>query len=132
VHVQPVDLQQSGHSAEAGGVRVTMPGEDNHLQFDLTDATSGEPIADLEPYLGAWAHVLAVDQNNTALVHIHPMDSTSSGAVHVHTSVDGQSSPNAVHVMTSFPHVGLYKLWFQFQRNGEVITVPFVIKVKAG
>ncbi len=32
---------------------------------------------------------------------------------------------------TEFPTGGLYKLWGQFQRNGKVITVPFVVNVAA-
>jgi len=27
------------------------------------------------------------------------------------------------------PAAGLYKLWVQFQRKGQVITVPFVVMV---
>src|SRR5207249_377612 len=41
-------------------------------------------------------------------------------------------SPSEVTAITSFPRAGRYKLWAQFQRNEQVITVPFVLEVGAG
>jgi len=35
-----------------------------------------------------------------------------------------------VRTSASFAKPGLYKLWAQFQRRGEVITVPIVSQVK--
>ncbi len=32
----------------------------------------------------------------------------------------------------AFPHAGTYKLWAQFQINGEVQTIPFVLRVETG
>jgi hypothetical protein len=29
----------------------------------------------------------------------------------------------------TFPQPGLYKLWAQFNRDGEAITAPFVVQV---
>ncbi len=37
----------------------------------------------------------------------------------------------AVMAHTEFPTGGIYKLWGQFQRNGKVITVPFVLDIAA-
>ena len=31
---------------------------------------------------------------------------------------------------TSFPKPGLYKVWGQFKRNGNVLTIPFVLQVR--
>jgi hypothetical protein len=31
--------------------------------------------------------------------------------------------------MTIFPEKGIYKIWGQFQHDGKVFTVPFVVKV---
>jgi plastocyanin len=38
-------------------------------------------------------------------------------------------SPSEVQAPANFPHAGLYKLWAQFQRDGRVINVPFVLNV---
>jgi plastocyanin domain-containing protein len=37
-----------------------------------------------------------------------------------------------VSTVTGFRNPGLYRLWVQFQRNGNVITVPFTFQVDPG
>jgi plastocyanin domain-containing protein len=37
-----------------------------------------------------------------------------------------------VSIVTSFPTPGRYKLWAQFQKAGEVITLPFELQVEQG
>ncbi|MFF2484517.1 hypothetical protein [Paenibacillus sp. NPDC058071] len=86
------------------------------MTYTFTDADSGKPLQDLELYLGAVGHVVAVDGGMNDYLHIHPLNWASSG-------------PQAVFGV-SFPRSGLYKLWGQFQRNGEVMIVPFTINVQ--
>ncbi|MGO4694167.1 hypothetical protein AB4Z50_07780 [Paenibacillus sp. 2TAB26] len=85
------------------------------MTYTFTDEKTGEPIKDLELYLGAVGHVVAIDQSTQQFIHIHPLNWASSG-------------PQAVFGV-SFPVEGLYKVWGQFQRNGQTIVVPFVIQV---
>jgi hypothetical protein len=102
------------------GVRVTLDsskaaaGASNPLTFRIEDAASGAAIADLQPYLGASAHLLVV-----------PVDLTE--AIHGHPSEDG-SGP-ALSFAPLLPRAGRYKIWLQVQRNGTVSTVPFVIEI---
>ena len=42
---------------------------------------------------------------------------------------DSKPSSSEVLAHTAFSRPGLYKLWAQFQRNGKVIVVPFVVRV---
>lgn len=46
--------------------------------------------------------------------------------------VTTKPSASEVAAHTAFPRSGLYKVWAQFQRGGQVITVPFVVNVGAG
>ncbi|RAP75847.1 hypothetical protein [Paenibacillus montanisoli] len=85
------------------------------LTFTIKDAQSKEPITDLQPYLGAVGHVVILNQEGEEYLHVHPTDEQASG-------------PDAA-FMTSFPHSGIYKIWGQFQRDGHVFTVPFVVNV---
>ncbi len=95
-------------------------GEDVTLRFSM-------PVTDLQPYLGAWAHVVIIGGNPRSFIHAHPLEqSTSAG--HSHTLPPGPS-PAEIQVTTAFPHAGVYKLWIQVQRSGEVITTPFEVTV---
>lgn len=84
------------------------------LRFVVTDASTGAPIVDLEPYLGAPGHLLIVDADLRSAIHGHP---------------ERQSSGPEVAFDPVLPTAGRYKLWVQFQRKGRVVTVPFVIDV---
>jgi hypothetical protein len=84
------------------------------LRFILSDASTNAPVTDLEPYLAAAGHLLAVDGQLREPIHGHPED---------------QSSGPVVTFDPVLPAAGRYKLWVQFQRKGRVITVPFVIEV---
>ena len=85
------------------------------MTFIIHDAASKQPITDLESYLGAVGHVVALDRNAEKYLHVHPLDEQTKG-------------PEA-QFMTTFPSSGIYKIWGQFQYEGKVFTVPFVIEV---
>ncbi|MFE3976718.1 MULTISPECIES: hypothetical protein [unclassified Peribacillus] len=92
-----------------------MTGMDLTMTFTINDAKTKQPITNLQPYLGAVGHVVAISGDTETYLHVHPMDEKATG-------------PNAK-FMTSFPKSGLYKIWGQFQQNGKVFTVPFTINV---
>lgn len=110
------------HSKVEDGVQVTLEndhpqtGGEVELAFKLADANTQEPITDLEPYLGAVGHVVILSEDTEQYLHVHPVDEKAKG-------------PEARFV-TSFPGAGIYKIWAQFQRNGQLITVPFVVRVE--
>jgi hypothetical protein len=86
-----------------------------NLNFNIKDSQTKQPVTDLQPYLGAVGHVVILTQDAENYLHVHPTDEKASG-------------PDAK-FMTTFPHIGVYKIWGQFQQNGKVFTVPFVVKV---
>ena len=45
-----------------------------HLNFYLTHAETGEPVTDLQPYLGAFGHTLILSEDMVDYVHSHPID----------------------------------------------------------
>jgi hypothetical protein len=92
-----------------------MANMEANLNFNIKDAQSKQPISDLQPYLGAVGHVVILNQDGSNYLHVHPTDETSKG-------------PDAK-FMTTFPHSGVFKIWGQFQENGKVFIVPFVVKV---
>jgi hypothetical protein len=100
------------------GVRVTpepvelAAGKDRSLRFSLSDAATGAPVADLEPYLGAPAHLLIVKADLTDAIHAHPEPAAG------------------ISFAPLMPSPGLYKMWLQFQRKGKVSTAAFVVAVQ--
>jgi len=116
-----------------GGLRVTLDfggGEPSAgalvpLRFRLEDARTGEPVRDLEPYLGAWGHTLVLNADQSEYLHSHPTEAVPAGAA------APRGGPQ-VEFKTMFPAAGLYRVWTQFRRAGEVVTVSFTLRVRAG
>jgi hypothetical protein len=86
-----------------------IPGKKTMLFFSL------DPAEGVEPYLGAWGHLLAVSNDLIDSLHEHPI---YAGA--------GQE----VQFNVFFPRAATYRVWVQFQRNGVVNTAAFTIRSK--
>jgi Heavy metal binding domain len=73
-----------------------------------------EPAEGLEPYLGAWSHMLAASDDLIDMIHDHPF------------IADGgpQMQFNVI-----FPRARTYRVWVQFQRKGVVNTAVFDVPV---
>ena len=74
------------------------------------------PAEGLEPYIGAWSHLLAVSDDLIDTIHDHPF--IANGGPDMQFNI-------------FFPREATYKVWLQFQRKGIVNTVSFVIPVRA-
>lgn len=102
------------------GLRVSLDGskvaagDPNVLTFSIEEAASGAPVTDLEPYLGASAHLLVVPVDLTEAIHGHPT---------------AEAKGPAVSFAPLLPRAGRYKAWIQFQRAGRVSTAAFVFDV---
>lgn len=92
------------------------------LTFVLTDPITGAPVTDIEPYLGAWGHMFIVSADLEDAVHSHPIAPLAS------EGGPTEGGPTVV-FRQRFPRAGLYRLWTQFQRGGEVETVSFTVAV---
>jgi hypothetical protein len=74
------------------------------------------PAEGLEPYIGAWAHLLAVSDDLVDTIHGHPF--IANGGPDMQFNI-------------FFPREAAYRVWIQFQRKGVVNTVVFTIPVMA-
>src|SRR4051794_33407810 len=70
----------------------------------------------LEPYLGAWGHMLCASSDLIDLIHTHP-------------AWDDRSDTIQFNVI--FPRPGVHRVWVQFQRLGVVNTAAFSVPVAA-
>jgi hypothetical protein len=89
-----------------------LPGKKTMLFFKL------KPAAGLEPYLGAWGHMLAASNDLIDTIHTHPIYVT-----------DQARGEKQVQFNVFFPREAVYRVWVQFQREGKVNTVNFTIPV---
>lgn len=106
---------------------VSRAGEDTMLEFPA-------PLAGLQPWLGAWAHVAIAGEGLSSFVHAHPVEEGSSlkpSEVHTHGADALGPAPSRIQVPVSFPKAGLYKVWVQFQVAGKVETHPYVVRADA-
>ncbi|MBA3885164.1 MAG: hypothetical protein H0X67_05455 [Acidobacteria bacterium] len=114
-------LQPGPTDRVVGGLRIAIDAaelaarKEARIQFTMFDAVTGVPVTDLEPYLGAPAHLLIVNADLTEALHGHPVEQATTGPT--------------VPFAPLMPMAGAYKLWVQVQRGGRVITAPFVIEV---
>lgn len=87
---------------------------DGQLSFDVR--RDGVPVTDLDPYLGARGHLVALRQGDLAYRHAHPARSGSAGA------------------QISFERIvlqaGVYRLFLQFRHGGRVHTATFTHQVR--
>ncbi len=94
------------------------------LKYRLTDEKTGEPVRDLEPYLGAWGHTLMLNADQSEYLHSHPTQ-----MLPLDGNLAALRGGPEVEFKTMFPAGGNYRIWTQFQRAGKVITVFFTVKV---
>jgi hypothetical protein len=117
---KPPELKVSFHAP-----KVIRAGEDVRFEF-------GVDVNDLEPYLGAWAHIMILSADGGEFIHAHPLDdaaSTVDTSPWQHSHAAPGPSPSTIATITGFRKPGTYKLWAQFQRAGQVITIPWSLQV---
>jgi len=87
-------------------------------------ARDGKPLTDLQPYLGAMGHLMAINGNGQEAVHTHTVG--AGGPV----SEDMATANGPRFTFALVPRAaGLTRVWAQFQRQGKVLTVPFTFNV---
>jgi Cu+-exporting ATPase len=132
----PAQLSVDRTPKVSGAVRVALEGADalqsgrpQTLTFRLEDAQTGEPLANLQPYLGAAAHVAILSQDAQTFVHTHGQQAAAMAGAPAANPV-GRYGPT-ISFVNRFPQPGLYKIWGQFATNGgRVVTASFVVAVR--
>ncbi|MGW6564361.1 hypothetical protein [Streptomyces sp. NPDC054975] len=104
----PTAPVEDGYEVRLGG--TLRPGRAGELT--LTVSKDGKPVTDLEPYLGAYGHLVALRDGDLAYLHVHPNE--------------GGPGPDVSFTATA-PSVGTYRLFLDFQHGGKVRTAAFTV-----
>jgi hypothetical protein len=119
---KPAASGGESRTAKVDGYTVTLdgeltPGADSKLTLDVS--RNGKPVTDLQPYLGAYGHLVALRGGDLAYLHVHP-DGTPE---------DGTTKPGPEVVFyAAVPSNGTYHLYLDFKHDGVVRTAAFTVR----
>jgi hypothetical protein len=102
-------------SAAVDGYEVTLESEQHDGGLDelsFTVRRDGAVVTDLQPYLGAGGHLIALRADDLAYAHVHPMDAHDAGS-------------GTIRFEATLPSEGRYRLFLDFQHGGTVHTASF-------
>jgi hypothetical protein len=134
--VMPVRVKVSGKKGErfliaaekltgetaSGSLRVAFAavqftaGKTLRLTCLIRDTKTAAGVNDLQPYLGAWGHLILVHEDGETFVHSHPDELDPKAGVDGHLAF-----------LARFPKSGRYRGWVQLKRAGVVETGAFTV-----
>jgi Cu+-exporting ATPase len=128
----PTPLTAGPRTVVADGVRVQLDGDveagrRSDLHYSFTDAATGKPVDDLQPYLAAAGHLVIMRSDGKTFAHEHAEATDRQGRPRF--ALPGQTFGPKLDVHAEFPTAGIYQTWAQFRlANGDVITAPFTVR----
>jgi hypothetical protein len=124
-HTLGTDLQVDGHFVAKelphpsetvradSGYEVRLHEAGDELRFTVFE--DGRRVNNIEPYLGARGHLVALRQSDLAFLHVHPGSKATKGS--------------DIRFAVEYPSHGRYRLFLQFKLDGIVHTAAFTREV---
>ena len=100
-----------GSVSVAGELRA---GQGSPLTFNVQ--RGNQPETRLQPYLGAFGHLVALREGDLAYLHVHPDEGGGTGP--------------EIRFVAEVPSPGRYLLYLDFKVGGVVHTAEFVLEAK--
>ncbi|MGW8064316.1 hypothetical protein ACVV2G_19090 [Streptomyces ziwulingensis] len=122
---EPARLPAPDATARTDGYQVRLagtlrPGRASELKLHVT--RDGEPVTNLQPYLGAYGHLVALRAGDLAYLHVHPNGEPG----------DGTTKPGPqISFTATAPSEGAYRLFLDFRHQGKVHTAAFTVRAGA-
>lgn len=112
-------------SAEVDGYTVRLDGRlvagrPSPVTVEVSHA--GRPVTDLQPYLGAYGHLVALREGDLGYLHVHPVGQPDDGLT--------PAGPR-VGFVVEVPTAGTYRLYLDFRHREQVRTAEFTVVVPA-
>jgi hypothetical protein len=108
-------------TAQVDGYTVELTGElvaGQASPVTLTVSKDGAPVTDLQPYLGAYGHLVALREGDLAYLHVHPEGTPGDGST--------PAGPR-IEFVAEVPSAGTYRLFLDFQHGSVVRTAEFTV-----
>jgi hypothetical protein len=122
----PHPLPAPARTATVDGYTVTLAGDltpGAASTLTLSVSRDGRPVTDLEPYLAAYGHLVALRAGDLAYLHVHPDGEPG----------DGHTRPGpAISFHAEVPSAGAYRLYLDFKHHGSVHTAEFTAVAAKG
>lgn len=116
---QPKPLPAPALTADVDGYRVTLAGElepGTVSKLTLSVDKGGVPVTDLQPYLAAYGHLIALRQGDLAYLHVHPDGEPGDGKTPAGPTIT---------FYAEVPTAGTYRLYLDFKHGDVVRTAEF-------
>ena len=115
----PAGLPRPSATSRVGDYEVRLDGElvpGKTSPVTMTVSRAGRPVRDLQPYLEAFGHLVALRDGDLAYLHVHPDGAPG----------DGRTPPGPdITFFAEVPSAGAYRLFLDFKHGGEVHTAAF-------
>lgn len=111
---------------EVDGYSVSLNGKLNvgsSSELTISVKRDGDPVTTLEPYLGAFGHLVALREGDLAYLHVHAEGDEPQA---------GDTAGPEIGFAAEAPTAGRYLLYLDFQVDGQVHTAEFVIDAEHG
>jgi hypothetical protein len=113
----PFEARELPHPAATAvtdsGYEVRLAEAGDEVRF--TVFRDGALVRDIQPYLGARGHLVALREGDLAFLHVHPESEATEGA--------------DIRFRVEYPSEGAYRLFLQFKVDGRVHTAAFTREV---
>lgn len=128
---EPISDRQPRYVGKSGGLRY-------EVSFDQPEIRAGEAVLgtlkitrpdgsvfeQLEPLMGAYAHLVGFGEDYRSIAHVHPMGKEPT------QPTDRGRGELQFHLMPSQP--GLMRLFVQVQIEGKDVFIPYTLEIKEG
>ena len=116
---EPQPLPEVSRTTTVDGYTVTLAGDlvaGRESELTLSVSRDGRPVTDLEPYLAAYGHLVALRAGDLGYLHVHPDGEPG----------DGRTAPGPeITFSVDVPTAGDYRLYLNFQHEDVVRTAEF-------
>ena len=123
---EPQSLPPAATTATVDGYTVSLTGDataNDPSTLTFSVARNGKPVTDLQPYLGAYGHLVALRASDLAYLHVHPMGEPRDGTTHAGPEIA---------FGTTVPSNGDYRLFLDFKHQNVVRTAEFTLSFNGG
>jgi 4-hydroxybenzoate polyprenyltransferase len=94
--------------------QLLQAGKDSIVAVRLRDA-AGKPVNNLQPIMGAYAHMVGFNASNTTMLHAHPLEKVN----------EGKPSPDTLRFHIAPKVAGMFRIFLQVKRDGQEHYLAF-------